>query len=707
MSLFQKAQSAQQSGNLAEAEQLCRAAIAAPGDHEGARRMLAMLLVQRGDYIEAEVHVARAAQMSPGDIALHQNHAQLLAGIGRTADAIAAATRAINLKPDFAPGYVSRGHAKAQGGDPTAAIIDYKKAVSLGRFGDPSLFFGLGHALAQIGERDEALEAYARVIKIKPDFSEAVANRGAILLELGRGEEALAHAERALALNPNGAENHNLRGNALAILHRLNEAALAFQQALSLRPENAATWRNFGNVLNTAGQPEKAVAAYDRALALNPGLPFVRDMRLHAALHLCDWTNFDAQCQDLFADIEQGRVVQPFALASLPCSPALRLKAAQTLAAARFPPQTPLRATAPRKPGRLRIAYVGAMFRDHPVSLLMAGVLENHNREDFEFFGICHGQDDHSAVRARMAKALEHFIDMRADSDRAIAERIAALGIDIAIDLDGYTEDARPVILSYRPAPMQAQFLGYPGTMGASHIDYLIGDDIVTPPEHQTFYSEKLVRLPVAYLPNVPRPAPAQLTRADFGLPPDAILFCAFTQPYKISPDTFAAWMRILARVPGSLLWLRDGADITKRNLSNAAQSHGVDPARLIFAGPVEADAYFARLALSDLYLDTFIYGAHTTAGDVLWAGTPLVTILGDAFPARVASSLLSQAGLGELIAADASAYEELAVALASDPARRTSLRAHLQQNQARIFNAASFAGHLEAAYRQIAAPQT
>jgi predicted O-linked N-acetylglucosamine transferase (SPINDLY family) len=361
---------------------------------------------------------------------------------------------------------------------------------------------------------------------------------------------------------------------------------------------------------------------------------------------------------------------------------------------------------APRKAGRLRVAYVSGMFRDHAGPLLVTGMLEQHDRSEFEIFGICHGSNDNSATRARMVAALDHFIDVPHLSDAAIAETIAGLSIDIAIDLDGYTEDARPGILAHRPAPVQVNFLGFPGSMGAAHMDYIIGDPMVTPPEHAPYFREKIARLPFTYQPNGKRPESAAITRAEAGLPPDAFVFGCFNSNHKITPGDLDSWARILTRVPDSVLWLFTGNETARQNLSREAASRGLDPARLVFAGRVGWETHLARQSLMDLFLDTSIYGAHTTASDLIWAGVPLVTCLGEAFPARVAASILTAAGVPELITHNRQDYENLAVALAGDPARLASLKEKLKATRATmpLFDTARYTRHFEAALRTMAA---
>ena len=560
----------------------------------------------------------------------------------------------------------------------------------------PEELFALAHSQLMQQKWQDALSTYDRLLSLKPDFLEAIANRGILLQNMRRPAEALAAFDRVAALNPNSADSHNLRGTALADLFRIDDAIACFRRALTLQPRFTRAWFNLAHAYGKAEMFTEALAAYDTGLRLAPS-PDMEAARFFAGLYLCDWRDYPAQCRKHLSAIEDGRItVQPFQMLFLPSTPEQQLACAERAA----PPAHPAVTHRARKPGRLRIAYLSAVFGNHPVSYLLSETLERHDRSEFEIFAISYGADDGSAARKRVAAAVEHFIDVNGLDDAAIADRIAELGIDIAIDLDGHTKDARPGILSLRPATAQAQYLGYPGTMGAPHIDYLIADAIIAPPTHQQFYSEKLLILPGCYLPGTSRPSGKTLSRADAGLPASGFVFCAFTAPYKISPDSFSAWMRILARMPQSILWLRDGPPTLKENLGRHARAAGIDPARLIFAPHTDAATHFARLALADLYLDTFIYGAHTTASDALWAGVPVIALLGETFARRVGASLLTDAGLIDLIARDIQAYENLAVTLAEQPETLARAKETLAQHRAGLFDAAP--NRLESAFRQI-----
>jgi predicted O-linked N-acetylglucosamine transferase (SPINDLY family) len=352
---------------------------------------------------------------------------------------------------------------------------------------------------------------------------------------------------------------------------------------------------------------------------------------------------------------------------------------------------------------RIRIAYLSADFHSHATAALMAGVFESHDRTRFQTVAISFGPDDRSEMRARLMPAFERFVDVREKSDPEIATTLRQMEIDIAIDLKGYTQDSRPGILAHRPVPIQAGYLGFPGTMGADYIDYIIADAVVIPPEHESFYTEKVVRLPDTYQGNDSKRRIAERTptRAEAGLPETGFVFCCFNNNFKILPDMFAIWMRLLACVEGSVLWLIEDNAAAARNLKREAVARGIAADRLVFAPRVNLDVHLARHRLGDLFLDTLPYNAHTSASDALWAGLPVLTCLGTGFAGRVAASLLQAVGMPELVTQSLEAYESLALKLARDSGALDALKAKLARNRMTqpLFDTTRFTRNLEAAY--------
>jgi predicted O-linked N-acetylglucosamine transferase (SPINDLY family) len=353
---------------------------------------------------------------------------------------------------------------------------------------------------------------------------------------------------------------------------------------------------------------------------------------------------------------------------------------------------------------RLRIGYLCGDFNQHATSLVLAGVLEAHDRETFEIFAYDYSAEDGSAIRARMKAAFEHFVDIGKEGPVTAAARIAADEIDILIDLKGYTERTRSEIMLLRPAPIQVNFLGYVGTQGGDWIDYVIADETVLPESEYGNWTEQPVLMPASYYPNDRgRPVPPPNTnRLAYGLPESGVVFCCFNNPFKLSPEIFTVWLDLLRDVPGSVLWLYAGNEFLAANLRRAA---GAFADRVYFAGPASLEAHLARHGCADIFLDTVPYGAHTTGADALWAGVPMVTCLGRAWPSRVGGSMLRAVGLEELVCDSLESYAALARALAADPARRESMRARLiaARDGAPLFDAVAFARALERAYTQMA----
>ncbi|HET9106550.1 MAG TPA: tetratricopeptide repeat protein, partial [Steroidobacteraceae bacterium] len=551
------------------------------------------------------------------------------------------------------------------------------------------------------------LDALQRAIRLSPGQARAHRQLGNALRMLRRFDESLPCFERSIALEPQSGETHTDRGLSLVGLKRLTEALASFDQALSLGQQDATLHRYRGGVLQELNRTEEAIDSYARALALDPKAPFLRGTYLHARMETGDWEGIEADLGAITAALERKEAVtSAFGLLSLIDSPALHLRAAETWVRESLPPASPL-PPAPRRRERerIRIAYFSADFYAHPVTRLAAGMFEAHDRSRFELTAFALGPDRRDELRTRVEGAFDRFVPVDSQSDRQVATLARELEIDIAVDLSGYTGDARPGILALRPAPIQVSYLGYLGTMGCDFIDYLIADPVLVPEESRQYYSEKIAYLPSYQVNDSRRPLPQRtFSRAELGLPASGFVFCSFNATYKITPETFGSWMRILAAVPGSVLFLLGSSATAERNLRREAAACGVDPERLVFGRSLPFADYLARYCAADLFLDTLPYNAGTTASDALWAGLPVLTLPGESFAARMAASLLTAAGLPELIADDRSGYERLAIALATDPQRLASLRRKLADNRSRclLFDTAASTRSIEDLYRRM-----
>jgi protein O-GlcNAc transferase len=563
----------------------------------------------------------------------------------------------------------------------------------------------LGVVLDALKRPRDAIVAYDRALALSPDHAGAHGNRGNALSLLNRHQDAIASYDRALALAPFDVQALTNRSTALLALKRHEEALAGYDRALAMKPDHVDALFNRGNALRLLKRYEEALTNYQQALALEPHHAHAFNGMAHCAIAVCDWASTAAFDAELKTHVLARRsVINPWMFLGLCDDPALQLECASNYARHRVPVQPPpLWTGRAYRHDKLRIAYLSGDYRQHATASLIAELFERHDRARFDVLGISFGPDDNSVMRSRLVAAFDRFHDVSAGSDRDVAKLLNELEVDIAIDLKGYTQDCRPEILAHRPAPIQVSYLGYPGTMGAGFIDYVIADKVVLPFDQQPFCAEKIVHLPDSYQVNDTRRliAASVPTRQEAGLPDGGFVFCCFNNNYKITRPVFEAWMRLLAATAGSVLWLlRDNAG-AEANLRREASARGVDPDRLVFAAHAAAPDHLARHRLADLFLDTVPVNAHTTASDALWAGLPVLTCRGSAFAGRVAASLLDAAGLPELVTENLEQYEALALRLATDAALLGGLRQRLEQGVAgsRLFDSDRFRRHIEAAY--------
>lgn len=606
------------------------------------------------------------------------------------------------------PGHIDAlrlcGAAELQQGRPADALACFDRVLALAAAAPPGLHANRGAALRELGRHAEALASLDRALAQQPGDARAWSNRAATLLDLDQPAQALADIERALALDAGDAAAHHNHGNALLALGRAADALGAFDRALALAPEGATTHLNRGLACAALGRDDAALASFTRARAIAPDTPWLFGHWLHAKLKCCDWDGLDAAFATLARGIDAGvPLAAPYVALHAPLDAARQQACARRFArghaAGSAAPIVPVR---PESGGRIRIGYFSADFRSHPTALLVAGVLERHARERFEISAFALGPPVHDPMNERLRRAVDRFVELPARPDHDVAALVRQLPIDIAVDLGGYTRHARPGLFAARAAPLQIGWLGYPGTLGAPWFDYLVADGTVVPDAHRAYYDEHLIRLPHCYQPNDPPFAlDAPPPRAALGLPEHGVVFCAFQQAARLGPDAFGAWMRLLARVPGSVLWLLDPGPAATQRLRAAASAQGIGPQRLVFAPRVPRARHLARLAAADLCLDTRPYGAHTTGSDALRAGVPLLTVLGETFASRVAASLLRAVGMGELVTASPAEAEQRALELAGAPARLATLQARLvaQRATAPLFDTARFTRGLEAGY--------
>lgn len=562
-----------------------------------------------------------------------------------------------------------------------------------------------GLALKALGRADEALARFTQALAVSPDDAETLNNRGTVFNDLKNHEAALADFDKAIALQPNYALAHHNRGNALSGLGRYGDALAAYQHTVALMPNFVESWAGAGLCLHKLKRHDESATAYETALRINPAFPFLKGIVLHQKMLACDWSGTADLIAEIESDLAAGKPsAEPFGWQGVATSDRSLQRCAEIYCAATFPPNH--RGSPPARPDNgeiIRIGYVSGDFRAQATAFLMVGVLEQHDARRFEIHAFDNGWDDGSDTRKRIEAAVHRIVNIRGLNDAQAAQVIRDSGIDILVNLNGYFGDDRNRVFAQRPAPVQVNYLGFPGTLGAPYIDYVVADPIVIPDAQRPFFTEKVVHLPHSYQANDNRRAISDrvFTRADLGLPQDGFVFCCFNNNYKITPQTFTGWMRILQRVPGSVLWLIEDNPLPAANLKQQASALGVDPSRLVFAARIEPDQHLARHRCADLFLDTLPYNAHTTASDALWAGLPVLTCTGGTFAGRVAASLLQNVGLPELVTSSQDDYERLAVELATEPDRLNALRQQLAANRLTtpLYDTARFTRHLEQAY--------
>ncbi len=650
----------------------------------------------------------RARRLEPADVGAHIGTARSLLRLQRFDEAFATVDALLAERPDCAEALAVRALLMFVVGRPRDALplafraetLDAKQAL-------PRVVRGL--VLLQEGRPSEALAEFDAALAREPHQAAAHVGQAQALEALERFAAALEASQAAARADPLNPAVDLLAARLMIRAQRFAEAADCFARALRRDERNLEALQGRAQCLGALRRAEEALDAYDQLLALAPDRAYMRGERFYMQMLCCDWTDYEARRQDLAARVRRGeRVDSPGTFLAHSDSPADQLACARTFAADRLIVSDRVTPCASHTgQGRTRVAYVSADFHAHPTAFLAAGLFEQHDRSRVEVIGVSYGRHDGSEMRRRLEGAFDLFIDASNDTDLEIAQRIADLGVDIAVDLKGHTLGGRPRIFACRPAPVQVSFLAYPGTMGVEFLDYLVADRHVIPERNRTHYAERILYMPDTYQVNdsvrVERPRPS---RSEAGLTERGVVFACFNALYKVTPAVFDAWMAILRAVPGSVLWLLEGGPTAVRNLRREAARRGVSEKRLVFAPALEPERHWARCALADLFLDTVPTNAHTTASDALWAGVPVLTLAGETFTSRVATSLLHAVGLGSLSVGSREEYVRLAVELARDAAHLARLRAHLQEVRPRapLFDTARYCRHLEDAYAEICA---
>jgi predicted O-linked N-acetylglucosamine transferase (SPINDLY family) len=712
-------------GKLVPAARAYDAILSLDPNHQEAVYLRALTQLQRQEHAQAVQGIRRAMELGPARPAMYFNLGHALRALGDAAGAVASYRSALALGPGDdntrwclintlrEQGQHAQALADLEAAGPLAegsalwtlrSMVWEERARALGERGehDEALAlllrraehepasaqarFALAEQLERMGLSRAAVSAYQAALRIDDRLAHAHNNLSCLWLALRDPERALEHAVKASQCEPAMAAAHNNLGLALLQVGRPAEAARSIERSIELEPGLVQTWVNAASAWRDSGDVARAARACERAQELDPAFEFLPGHLVALRMELCDWRGFDALVTTLPGRLARSeRVILPLELLSVLDDPACQLQAARVYGVSHLPPHPGLGPLPARTgAGRIRLGYLSADFRSHPVAALMAGVIEQHDRGRFEVIGLSLREAPDDPVQQVLKQRFDRFENLQGRPARDIALWCRKQGLDILVDLGGYTDGNLPEVMAWRAAPVQVNFLGYPGTLGLPNVDYIVVDDIVVPPDSRRHYSERALVLPRVFQPHDDRrerpEAPG--TRADWGLPPDAVVFCCFNKSSKITPHVWESWMRILEQVPGSVLWLTTMQDEVAANLGRALRARGIDIGRVLMARRQPYPVYLGLYAHADLFLDTWPFNAGTIACDALWMGLPVLTCSGRSFAARMATSLLRELGLDELVCDSPAAYEERAVSLAHDRARLHALKSLLPERR-------------------------
>jgi predicted O-linked N-acetylglucosamine transferase (SPINDLY family) len=702
---MQQGQIAHDQGRSVQARAFYKKALDADPHNYDAAFLTAITYAQQDNLKMASGFFRRATEIDPKIAEGHFNLGYALQLLKNYDGAAEAYRAALSLRPDYHKAWHNLGVVHEALGEFEDALVSFERALAL-QPDAAETYYDYGSVLMQLGRNEEALVKLDRAIELVPNHVKALNNRGLIYIALQRYREAMESYDLAIAIEPENADLHYHKGLAAFDGKSMQRAADAFTTAVRLKPDIVGAWLKLGFSLDVMKRSDEALAAFERVRKLSPGMAFVDGYIQSARLSMCDWSSYEQNVCRILEGITSCRAtISPHAALLLPSTRHQRLKAAEiwrNIEVGEAQSAPPVRSAAESK--RIKVAYFSPDYHMHPVAMLTARMFELHDRSRFEIYAFSIGSPSRDPMRLRIEAGVDHFINARELVDIEIVEKARAEGIDIAVNMTGYTADGRPRIFAKRVAPIQINYLGFSGTMGADFMDYIIGDPVLIPPEHALGYTEKIIRLPDCYMPSDPTReiSDRRVTRAEYGLPEQGFVFCAFNNPNKLCPPQFDVWMRILAVVPGSVLWLSPAPTKTADNLRREAQKRSIDPARLIFANREDRWAdHLARHRLADLFLDTLPHNAHATANDALWAGLPVLTRLGEGYAGRVAGSLVKAVGMSDLIAGDEDEYQRLAIEIALTPGKSHELKERLARlrETSSLFDCARYTRNIERAY--------
>ena len=669
---FKSAVSLYESGQLSKSKKVCVKILKTNPNHFDSLRLLSIIEYLKKNYQEAHKLINSAIKINSNNAMVYNDKGTILINLKKLEDALKNFDKAIKIKSDYADAYYSRGNV-----------------------------------LKDLNRLDQALESFKKVIKINPQDFEAHNNCGNLFFGLKKFNSALVSFDNAIKLNSDYADAHYNRGNVLSELRELEAAVASYDKAIKINPNQADTHKNRGNVLSELRQFDLALESYQRSYAIDPEKDFLFETLFHTRNHLSDWKLLENNKKILKNQIlKNNKAPSPFVILSIYDSPSLQKTSAEAYVKKKFTTNDLLEPVINKKQNKkIRIGYYSADFREHEMSSLLINLFELHNKSKFEIYGFSFIPGKGDKMHSRISNTFDKFIDVKLKNEKEIAQLSRDHNIDIAVDLMAFTQHHRFGIFVERCAPIQVNFLGYPGTTGADCIDYIIADKFLIPKESQKYYSEKIVYMPNTYQPNDSKRKISDkvFTKEELGLPKEGFVFCCFNKNYKITPNVFDIWMKILKRVKDSVIciFLEDFNPIAKKNLKEEAKRRNIDSNRIIFIKGIPLSEHLARHKAFDLFIDTFPYTAHTTGSDALWSGLPVLTRIGDSFASRVTGSLSKALELQELITNTEKEYEDLAVELATNPKRLEEIKTKLENNRLAkpLFNTELYTRNIESAF--------
>tara|TARA_Y100000741_G_scaffold311822_1_gene256039 strand:- start:133 stop:2079 length:1947 start_codon:yes stop_codon:yes gene_type:complete len=587
------------------------------------------------------------------------------------------------------------------------AIEYYKKTISTDQ-NHFKAYNNLGGTLSTLGRYEEAIEIYKKTLKINPDFSDAYSNLGSCYHNLNQYEDSIFNYNKAIKLNPNNFSAHNNLGSAYKEINQNENAISSYNKAIQINPDYYIAYNNLGNLFQEIKLFENAVENYRKVIELKPDYKYVIGKLMHARMRISDWQNYEEHLDKLIYSLKKNnKTINPFPFLSLIDNPGYHKINAEIYAKDKFiGPKKKQIKNKIIKNKKIKLGYFSPDFRNHPIFHLIKEIFQFHNKSKFEIYAFSFGPKDNDNSLEEVKSFFTKFIDIRNMSDKEVANLSQEIGIDIAIDLCGYTAWNRANIFYLRAAPIQINYLGYPGTMGADFIDYIIADKTVIPENEKINYSEKVVYLPNCYQPNtkIYNLTKKKFVRVNFNLPEDGIIFCNFNSSYKITPNIFNIWINILKNTPKSVLWLLKSNNAASENIWITAEKEGIDRSRIIFTDRLPHDEHLKRIALADIFLDTFPYNAHTTASDTIRMGVPIIALMGKSFASRVSASILNQVNMPELITTNTENFQNLAINIATNKKKLKKIKDDLKNSLSNspLFDSVRFTKDLETLYQKI-----